>query len=121
MRPSGGHRRRRAGAKARRSPSMRGGRGRQLTKGRRAETEEPPRRGVGEPVGADWARELTRALAADTSPRPQPASEQLVLAAPPPLPAQPRAEGPKLTIHRLDVQVINQPPAPTIQFMPPPV
>jgi hypothetical protein len=69
---------------------------------------EPDRRGshvpeqprVGAPVVADWARELARELTANTSPR---------------------AEAPKLTINRLDVQVINQPPAPPIQFMPPPV
>ncbi len=69
----------------------------------------PPR--ADESAIPEWARELARGLAAPVQARPQPNSDQLTLA------AQPRTETPKLTIHKLDVQIVNQPPAPVVQFI----
>ena len=71
-----------------------------------------------ETVVPEWARELARGLGASvTPPPPNPASVQLAPALPRRPPTQPRDEAPRLTIHRLDVQVINQPPAPAVQYI----
>jgi hypothetical protein len=92
-----------------------------------AETDHSQAR-VGEHATPEWARRLARELSASTQPRTTPASEPRALNASPTslevsarANGQARADAPKLTIHRLDVQIVNQPPAPTVQFFPPPV